>query len=163
MRRFPLLLLAVLVLISTIARAQASPVQLCVATLQGAGGDVSATGSRDWLIKFLNKQKNSQISPIPLDQSEPADAIAEAKQKNCQYLVTTKLTETHSDSGYLGGLSTVNLQTFYVTVEYKLVAVDDGKDISAGSQKASDRGSSQNAVTATTKKIAEKVSGALKK
>jgi len=123
---------------------------VCVGNLQGAGGSVSPTVGQNALIKFLGKQKNMQ-------------ARAEAKTKECEYVVTTNLAEIHSDTGYSGGLAGVNLQTFYVTVDYKLNQVSDGAEEAKGLFKASDRGSPENAITATMKKIAEKTSEAIKK
>ncbi len=140
---------------------QASPV--CVGNLQGSGGSISPTAGQNALIKFLGKQKNMQIEAVPIAAVAPEPALAEAKDKKCDYVVTTNLAEIHSDTGYSGGLAGVNLQTFYVTVDYKLNQVSDGAEEAKGSFKASDRGSPENAITATMKKIAEKTAEAIKK
>lgn len=136
---------------------------VCVGNLQGAGGDVSPIASRDALIKFLSKQKNVQVETVSLDAVAPEQALAEAKEKKCDYVVTTNLAEMHADTGYSGGLYGVNQQTFYVTVDYKLTQVSDGAEQASGSFKASDRGSPQAATVATMKKISEKATEAIKK
>jgi hypothetical protein len=55
------------------------------------------------------------------------------------------------------------MPTFFVTTEYKLAKVSDGSDMSSGSFKASDRGSPQNAVGFTMKKVADKVTETIRK
>jgi hypothetical protein len=137
--------------------------KLCVSGMQGAGGNTSATLSRDALIKFLEKQKNLKGTTEPLTASTPDEAAAEAKQKGCGYALTTALTEDHMESAYGPGvLMSTSIPTFFVTVGYKLVKVSDGSEVSSGSAKAQDTGSQQHAVDFTMNKIAGKVSGALK-
>ena len=136
--------------------------------LQGSRGNVSGFAARDALIKSLNKQRPDKNSPVaieaePLDTSSPDDSMAAAKQKSCNFLVTTNLLETHADSSYLGGLSQVNIQPFFVTVAYKLNRVGQGSEMSSASFKAQDKGSEQNAIEFTMNKIAGKVSGEIRK
>lgn len=147
---------------------QNQAVHLCVAALEGAGGNVSGSVARDALIKSLNKQKPDKNSPVTieadsLDTSSHDDSMAAAKQKSCDFLVTTNLLETHADSSYLGGLSQVNIQTFFVTVAYKLSKVSDGSEMSSASFKAQDKSSEQNAIGFTMNKIAGKVTGEIRK
>jgi len=156
---FPLLLAFTLL---GSAAAQASTPRVCVAKLQTNQGTISPAAGQDSLIKFLSKQKSAQMEEVALDASLPNEAMTQAKDKKCDYVVDTDVTENHADSGYTGGFAGVNLQTFYVTVAYKLSKVDDGTEVSSGSFKASDRGSAQNAAIATTKKIAEKVAESVK-
>ncbi len=143
-------------------------VHLCVATLEGAGGEISGTTARDNLIKVLNKQKPDKNSPVtaetvPLEASLPDEVLADAKQKSCDFVVTTKLVEAHSDASYSTGTAGVNIQTFFVTVAYKLEKVNDGSEISSGSFKAQDRGSEQTAIGFTSNKIAGKVMSEVRK
>ena len=144
----------------------ATPVHVCVASLEGAGGGVSPTASRDALIKFLSKQKNLQLDVAPLNAAGPTQALAEAKEKKCDYVVTTNLVELHSERGSsppVAGTTPVETLTFHVTVDYKLNKVSDGADISNASFKASDGGSAQNATVSTMRKIADKVADSIKK
>ena len=165
MRLRPVLTLLVLgLLFLSSALAQGTPkLQLCVADLQANDVSIATTAVQNALIKFFAKQKYSQLETVPLKASLPNEAMAEAREKKCDYVVTTNVAESHSDSGNTGGWTGVNLQTFYVTVAYKLDKVSDGAEQSSASFKASDRGSAQNAVIATMKKIAERVTGSIKK
>jgi len=133
-----------------------------VAAIETRDPSVSPNATRDALVKFLGKQKGLQAEEVALDTSDSAEAMNQAKGKKCDYLVGTTVTEVHSDSGYTGGLAGVNLQTFFVTVTFNLKKVSDGAEQASGSLKASDRGSAQSAVIATTKKIAEKVADSVK-
>jgi hypothetical protein len=151
------------------ALAQSSPPRVCVAELETREPSISPAAVRDALSKFLSKQKGLQAEEVPLDTSDSAAAMMQAKDKKCDYLVNATVTEVHSESGYTttpaGGISVqngVNLLTFFVTTNYKLIKVSDGSEQLGGSFKASDRGSAQSAVIATTKKIAEKVASSLK-
>ena len=147
--------------------AQSKALQLCVAGMQVASTSASNVAARDQLIKFLSKEKPDKAFPtefVPIPQSLPEDALAFAKQSGCQYLVTTNQSEMHSDSSWWGsGTSGVNMQTFFVTTTFKLTKVGDGSEVASGSFKASDKGSEQNAVGFTLKKIADKVTEAIKK
>ncbi len=164
MRKLAVVFLFALGVSVVVAVAQSgAKTQVCVAKLDNNGSIASPSVVRDDLIKYLDKQKNSQAVGVPLDTSVPSQAVIEAKTKNCEYVVTTNVTEEHADSGYSGGLAGVNMQTFYVTVEFKLIKVSDASELNKGSVKASDRGSVQNAIIETTKKIAEKVNQSLKK
>lgn len=144
----------------------ATAVHVCVANLEGAGGGVSPTASRDALIKFLSKQKNLQLEVAPLNAAGPNDALAEARERKCDYVVTTNLVELHSDlsrSPPVAGTTPVDTQVFHVTVDYKLNKVSDGAEASNGSFKASDQGSPQNATVAALRKVADKVADSIKK
>jgi hypothetical protein len=142
----------------------AAGTHVCVGVLQSAGGGVSGTVARDTLIKWLGKQKKAQMQTVPLESSAPDEALAEAKQKNCEYVVTTNLIEDHTESGYTPGMggTTASIPNFFVTVGYKLNKVSDGSEVGSGSFKAQDTGSAQNAVGFTLNKVAGKVAQATK-
>jgi hypothetical protein len=164
-------LLAVLIglcIFSIPGSAQGPAVQLCVAGMQVAGSSASDTVGRELLIKFLNKEKPDKALPIenvPIPPAVPEDALAFSKQKGCDYLVTTNQTEVHSDSSWGSGpgATSLNIQTFFVTTAYRLTKVSDGAEMSSGPIKASDKGSEQNAIGFTMKKIADKVTEAIRK
>ena len=161
-------LLAVLIgscIFSISGFAQGPSVKLCIANMQVSGTAASNAVGQDQLIKFLGKEKPDKalsIENVPIPQAVPEEAVASAKKKDCDYVVTTNQSESHTDSSYWGG-SNVNMQTFFVTTEYKLTKLSDGSDTSSGSLKASDRGSPQNAVGFTMKKVADKVTEAIRK
>ena len=163
MRRHLIVLIAVLVILGfSSAYAQSSPARLCVPELLSEDPTVSITATRDALIKFLGKQKNLPAETIAFDTAEPAQVVTQARDKKCDYVVSTVLTEVHSESGYTGGLQGQNLQNFFVTVEYKLNRVADGAALASGSLKASDRSGPQTATISTMKKISDKVAETLR-
>ena len=147
--------------------AQNPAVQLCVAGMQVSGGTTSYTLGRDLLIKALNKEKQDKaasIQSVPIAPAAPEEALAAAKQQPCDYLVTTDKVESHVDSSWWAGPTAgVNMPVFFVTTAYKLTKVSDGSDMSSGSFKAQDKGSEQNAVAFTMKKIADKVTETIRK
>jgi hypothetical protein len=160
-------LLATVLLCLPLAFAQpATAVHVCVASLDGAGGGASPTASRDALVKLLGKQKNAQLEGVPLNAVGPTEALIEAKEKNCDYVVTTNMVGLQSERGAspaVAGTTPVETQTFHVTLDYKLNKVSDGAEASSGSLKTSDPGSAQNGVIAAMRKIADKVADAIKK
>ena len=165
MRWYALVLLAALYTASTVGWAQNSSVQLCLANMQledtGSSNPVGQAG----LMKYLAKEKlPAQYTPI--DPVEPESALQVAKSKNCDYVVTTRQTESHVQSDIYGGATTanpINMPVFYVTVTYKLTKVSDGSDVASGNMKASDRGSEKDAIVIAMHKIAGKLTDALKK
>lgn len=163
MRHFFYVVLALMCLSACIATAQSSPVQLCVANMQNHGEP--GTMGRDWLMKFLSKEKDKSVAKdVAINASAPAEAMQEAKSKNCDYLVLTNQTESHQENGVMtGAFSTTSMPTFYVTTGYKLTKVGDGAEVASGNFKASDRGSEQNAIGFTMHKVADKVTDAIKK
>jgi hypothetical protein len=166
MRDFILVVFAFLCLSSCSATAQSSPAQLCVANMQSVNAGTDTTG-RDLLIKFLAKAKDRSVAQdVPIDASEPEQALQQAKSKSCDYLITTHQTENHQENSQMQGMGTfgqTSMPTYYVTTTYKLVKVSDGSDVASGNYKASDRGSEQNALGFTMRKIADKVTEAIKK
>jgi hypothetical protein len=147
--------------------AQNPSVQLCIAGMQVAGGAGSDVGSRDVLIKTLNKEKPNKALPIenvPVNPSVPEDALAAAKQKGCDFVVTTNQTETHVEKSWTADRMSggANMQTFYVTTTYKLTKVSGGSELSSGSFKG-DGDSPQAALGNAMKKIADKVTETIRK
>jgi hypothetical protein len=165
MRQFLLILFAAFLFMSLgIASAQSSPAQLCVANMQSVNAGPSAAG-RDALMKFLAKEKDKSVAQdIAIDASEPEPALQQAKDKKCDYLVTTAQTESHQENSVMtGAFGNTTTPTFYVTTAYKLTRVSDGSEVASGTLKASDHASEQNAIGFTMHKIANKVTEAIKK
>ncbi len=166
MRHFSLAVFALISLSAGIATAQSSSARLCVANTQSVNAGSSTLG-RDSLMKFLSKEKDKSVAQdITVDAYEPEQALQEAKNKHCDYLVTTHQTESHQENSVMQAMGTfgeTTMPTYYVTTAYKLIKVSDGSDLSSGNLKASDRGSEQNAVGFTMHKIANRVTEAIKK
>ncbi len=153
--------------LSTFALSQSAPVQLCVANMQVSKSGTDDPVGQTLLLKFLAKEKNKSVATeIPIAASQPDQAMQQAKAKNCDYLVTTDQTESYTENSQMpmmGTMSQTAMPTFYVTTRYRLAKVSDGSEVISGSEKASDRGSEQNAIGFTMHKIADKVTQALKK
>jgi hypothetical protein len=167
MQRFALFVASIALCIFAISGfPQSSSVHLCVAGMQVNGGGADPVG-RELLVKFLTKEKPNKaisIESVPIPPSAPEEALAFAKQKGCDYVVTTNQTESHSVASYnTGRLNPVNAPTFYVTTAYQLTKVSDGSDVTSGSFKASDSSSEQNAIGFSMKKIADKVTETIRK
>ena len=167
MQRLALLVAMVAVgIFPILGSAQGPAVQLCVATMQMSGSNDTSPEGRDMLIKSLSKEKNKGLSieNVPLPPAPPEEAMVAAKQKGCDYMVATNLTDTHSVNSYsTGRANPVNTPTFYATTAYKLSKVSDGSEVSSGSFKASDSISEQSALGVTMKKIADKVTDVIRK
>ena len=148
------------------AMAQSSSTQLCVANMQSVNAGPNPAG-RDALMKFLSKEKDKSVAEdVPLDASEPGQALQQAKSRNCDYLITTNQTESHQENSIMntsGPFGQTSTPTFYVTTAYKLIRVSDGSEVTGGTVKAGDHDSEQAAVSITMHKIADKVTQAIKK
>lgn len=139
--------------------AEAQGTKVCVGMVQHSTGKTTAFG-RERLVKELTHKKGSQpVEAIPIDASGPEEALADAKQKDCGFVVTTDLTETHTESGYSPGVGVGNqsMPNFFVTVDYKLTKVGDGSSVSSGSIKARDSSGEEQAVAGAMKSIAKKI------
>ncbi len=167
MRHPPLVVLAVvLCLFASVATAQSSATQLCVANMQLEETGSSNPVGQAALMKFLAKEKDKSLAYIPIDPVESEQAAQAAKSKNCDYVVTTRQTESHVQSDIYGGATTVNpinMPVFYVTITYKLTKISDGSEVASGNMKASDRGSEKDAIIIAMHKIAGKLTDAIKK
>jgi hypothetical protein len=164
MRHFPLAMFAAFSCsFAPIATAQSSPAQVCVANMQSVNAG-TGTAARDSLMKYLAKGKDKSVAQsIPIDASDPEPALQQAKDKKCDYLVTTNQTESHQENSLMTGtFGNTSTPTFYVTTAYKLTKVSDGSELAGGSLKASDHSSEQSAIGLTMHKIADKVTKSIK-
>lgn len=162
MRHFTLVVFVALFWLSAGTATAQSPAQLCVAKMESGPG---ANAGQELLLKFLDKEKDKSVAQeLPLDSSEPAQALEEAKKAHCDYLVTTKQTESHQENSIMtGSFGNVSTPTFYVATAYKLTRVSDGSEVLSGNLKASDHSSEQTAIGLTMHKVADKVTEAIKK
>ena len=170
MHRFALVTaLAGLFIFALPGSAQSPAIQLCVAKMQVSGSNNANPVGQDQLMKSLNKEKPDKalsIGNVPIPPAAPEEALAAAKEKGCDYLVTTNQMENRSATNVskIGGLGTMNTQTNYVTIAFKLTKVSDGSELSSGSLKASNDGPDANpAIGQAMKKIADKVTETIKK
>jgi hypothetical protein len=128
-----------------------------VTALGSATGITGATG-REQLVKILNKQKKAQVQAVPIDASVGDKISAEAREKNCMFLLLTTLTEAHGEGGASGKPGqTSNVPEFHVTIEYKVYRVSDSTVVASGSAKAHDIGSLGEVVERALDRVAIKV------
>jgi VWFA-related protein len=137
-------------------------VRVGVATLQNGPGIVPGAEARDRLVKAINQRKadkNSQfvLEAVALQASSPGKAIAEAREKNCQFVLYTRLTDL-TTSSQLSSMEGIYLPAFHATVEYQLNHVADGSGFAINSVEAEDSASSRGAVWSALPQVANKAS-----
>jgi VWFA-related protein len=174
MRAFRLLMLTVIVCacllcassISSIAQ-EAAVVRVGVTVPLGMDKTVSATGMRDRLVKALDGQKVGRQKPdktmrfsveaVALATEWGGKAVAEAKEKQCQFLLSAQLTRVATSSIQRPNLSNLDtIPLFDVTVEYRLTRAVDGATFAIGSVKGQDTTSLQAVVWDAISQVAGK-------
>src|ERR1700722_18134019 len=170
MHRFPLLALVCRLLLAYFCLAclplsaqENHVVRVGVATLHGEPGTVSGTEARDRLGKVLNQRKpdkNSRLrlEAVILDASSQGKATAEAREKNCEYVLSTQLTSLTTSSKIVrqNGSAFDPVPVFAATVEYQLTRAVDGSSLAIGAAKAEDTTSFQEVVWQTVAQVADK-------
>jgi hypothetical protein len=137
-------------------------VRVGVAVLGSASGGLTGAAGRDRLVKSLNKQKKAQVEATALDAS--GDQIsAEARQKNCEFVVVTTQTDMQTGSEVMAGRTmTSNVPKYTFAVGYKLYRVSDATVVASGSAKAEDMASPQDVEGQALDSIAKKVASDIK-
>jgi VWFA-related protein len=159
----PSLLLAYFCLACSLLSAQENRVvRVGVATLQSGPGIVSGAEARDRLVKALNHRKpdkNSRfrLEAVALEASSQVRAIAEAREKNCEFVLYTHLTDLTTTSS-LSTFNDVYLPDFHATVEYELKRVVDGSGFASNSVEVEDSASSHGAIWSALTQVANKAS-----
>src|ERR1700678_954494 len=139
--------------ISSVAQEDAV-VRVGVTVPLGMDKTVSATETRDRLVKALDHQKidHQKIEhPKPDKQTRfstgavalatewGSKAIAEAKEKGCQFVLSAQLTRVDTSSTQRANESDLDtIPMFNVTVEYRLARAADGATFAIGSVKGQD-------------------------
>jgi VWFA-related protein len=179
MRAFRLLMLMVIVCtclvcassISSIAQ-EAAVVRVGVTVPLGVDKTVSATETRDRLVKALNHQKldhqkierqtpdktmRFSVEAFALATEWGSKAVAEAKEKECQFVFSAQVTRMETSSIQRPNLSNIDtIPMFEVTVEYRLARAGDGATFAIGSVKGQDTTSLQAVVWDAISQVAGK-------
>jgi VWFA-related protein len=117
--------------------------------LRTSATDVSVTEARDRIVKKLNRLKTDgnkiTIRAIALDAWQIADALGEAKQKNCQYVLTSHLTSLLSQEKLMSDLQTYETVTT-ANVEYEVYGVESRAQYAKGEKSAGDTTSHRDVV-----------------
>ncbi len=159
-----------------------------VAVMRNAAGrSVPGTLERDRLVSDLNHQKPDKkthiaVQAVALEGMSREDVIDEARQKKCDYIVYTALTELRMSSdpmnmqrtpgtiqtnpnlgaGMPGTAPGSQNQSYTATVEYKLYRADGGA-VSGAPFSAQDGVSEDSAVSQVMDRIAMRVASDVKK
>lgn len=137
-------------------------VRVGVATLRSGPGIVSGAEARDRMVKAINQrraEKNSQfaVEAVALEASSPGKAIAEAREKNCEFVLYTRVTDL-TTSSQLSSMEGIYLPVFHATVEYQLNRVADGSGFVISSIEVEDSASSRGAIWKAVSQVANKAS-----
>jgi VWFA-related protein len=137
------------------------PVTVGVAVMKSAAKEAPGIEARDRLVKALNRSKqNKQVSvnAIPLEASLDTPAIAEAKAKQCQFVLSTGVTNLEASSSltFNGAAGLDYVPLFLATVEYRLTRTSDGALFAPRSVQGEDLRSVREAVWQAIADVAEK-------
>jgi len=145
---------------------QSTVVRIGVAILRTSARDVSVAEARNRMVKRLNQLKrgaNSKIGirAIALDSAHISDALGEAKQKDCQYVLTSHVTELLTEQKIMPA---VDLQTLdrpeivvRANVEYELYRVGSQAEFAKGRASGEDAASHRGAVLGAMDVVAHDV------
>ena len=171
---FPRTLLPLLILILSCLPAFAQDkdvVRIGVAVLRSGTEKVSVIDARDRLVKALNQQKPDKklklrVQAVPLDASEGRVALAEARGKDCQFILFSHLTDLLTSEKMVPNVSTGGFDTVPAVtakLSYELEQTVDGAEYAIGSAKVDDASSARDAVMDAMGQLADSVFSELKK
>jgi len=187
--RLNLLYLCALALMTAVSclSQESTVVQVGVAVMENyAGRSVPGNVEQARLVKALNqlkpdKKTHVKIEAVPLTAASPSEASEEAQQKKYQYVVYTRLTELRGQQDpYQRQPGTIETNPnsqwssrdasnqrvdpeFRATVEYKLVKVDSGQEVSGAPFSTQQAGSEIDTVSQIMDRIALAVADQVKK
>jgi len=145
-------------------------VRIGVAVLRSGSERVSVVEARDRLVRTLNQQKPDKklklrVQAVALDASQGGTALAEAKEKNCAFVLFTHLTDLlrseksvpSVNTGEIGSVPAITAK-----VSYRLQRAADGAEWAIGSTKVEDASSVANAVMDAMSQVAVEALNQLK-
>jgi len=146
-------------------------VRIGVAVLRSGTEKVSVIDARDRLVKALNQQKPDKklklrVQAVPLDASEGRVALAEARGKDCQFILFSHLTDLLTSEKMVPNVSTGGFDTVPAVtakLSYELEQTVDGAEYAIGSAKVDDASSARDAVMDAMGQLADSVFSELKK
>jgi VWFA-related protein len=148
-----------------------SVVRIGVAVLRSGANKVSVTEARDRLVKALNQHKPDKkwkvaVQAVGLEASEGNKAIAEAKEKNCQFVLLSHLTDLLTSEKTVPAELEAGMNYVPVVaarVAYQLMRVIDGAEYAIGSVKGEESSSNREAVLQAMGSVAADVVAELRK
>lgn len=174
MRAFRLSTLMVMVCASMVCASsilsvaqEAATVRVGVTVPLGVDKTVSATETQGRLVKALGHQKldlqkldkktRFAVEAVALGTEWGSRAVAEAKEKKCQFVLSVQLTRVDTSSIQRPNLSNIDtIAMFEVTVEYRLARAVDGATFAIGSVKGQDTTTLQAVVWEAISQVAGK-------
>ncbi len=125
---------------------------------------------RDQLVKLLNQHKNDKklkapLEAIALDSPPGGRAVTEARNRNCEYVLYTRVKGVESGSEYQPAYSEWGISTRPVVkarVEYLLRRLSDGVSYASGTATSDEVVSDQAALTGAVDRVATAVCSDLK-
>lgn len=148
--------------ISALAQQQPPVLRMGVTVLRSTADTVSLIEARDRLIDAINRQKpdkklGTPLQAVALDAPSGPMAIVEAREKNCQFVLSTHLTNlaTTYEASSLDG---TNLPDFHAFIVFQLDRASDGSEVAGGSLEGDDGASMRNAIWRALSRIASRSS-----
>lgn len=141
---------------------EAATVRVGVTLPLGVDKTVSATEAQGRLVKALDHQKLDKktgfsVEAVALATEWGSKAVAEAKEKECQFVLSAQLTHVETSSIQRPNLSNIDtVAMFGVTVEYRLARAVDGATFAIGSVKGQDTTTLQAVVWEAISQVAGK-------
>ena len=142
-----------------------------VAVLRTNAKEVSGSQARDQLLKAFARQKtdknwNVSLQAVALDASQERQALVEAREKNCQFVLSTHLTdlltsEKFDPSAFQG--TGGNVSAFAAKIVYTVRRTSDGAEYAIGSAKSEGAESAGDAIRDAITGLAPGVIANLKK
>jgi VWFA-related protein len=140
MRRSPALTILLLWISCGYAFPQEAPViRIGVPVLSASPNTISVPEARDQLVKVLNQHKpdkklHVEITAVPLETVLNSAALAEAREKNCQFVISMRLTDLRTSSRLSNdGAQGLNAEPdYFATMEYQIIRVADGAGFGTG-------------------------------
>ena len=145
-------------------------VRIGVAVLRSGTEKISVTEARDRLVKALNQQKPDKklklrVHAVALEASQGKIALAEAREKNCQFVLFSHLTDLLTSEKMVPNVTTGNLDSVPAVtakLSYELDQTVDGAEFAIGSARVDDASSVRDAVMDTMTQLAVTVFAELK-
>jgi VWFA-related protein len=146
---------------------EAAKLRLGVAVLSGPPKIEMGIEARDRLVMLLNRRKADgksllNLEAVALDASSPVAAMADARNKNCEFVLYTRLTDLTSKSDISSPIG-VDLPVFHAGLEYQINRVVDGSGFASNSIKAEDSASIRDAIWRALAQVASVAASEIKK
>jgi VWFA-related protein len=149
---------------------QHSELRVGVPPLRSAAHVISVTEARDRIVRALNQQKRDRklrvhITAVPLGSPFGSNALTEAREKNCELVLSTDLKEVRTSSVLQnnGAAGMDYVPVHIAAVEYRLTRVTDGAAFAIGSVQKEELTSDSEAASAAFEYVARQVSADIAK